>query len=232
MILRKKKKLALFCAAVLGFSVIACFFGVLFLGEKSGAFVFLITVTAALLIGAAAFEGSKMSVISISLISVMTALSVLGRVIFYPVAFFKPVCAVVILCGMYLGPVSGMICGGMSAVISGVFFGYGLWLPFQIAAWGAIGLFAGLLSGLIKKNRFALYVYGALSGVVFSAFMDIFTVISFGGGFNFSMYLASLSAALPITAVYAVSNVIFLALLAPPVGRKLSRVLVDKNDKI
>ena len=232
MILRKKKKIALFCAVVIAFSAAACVLGAIFLGEKSGAFVFLFCVLAALFVGAAAFEGSKMSVISISLISVMTALSVLGRVIFYPVAFFKPVCAVVILCGMYLGPTAGMICGGMSAVLSGVFFGYGLWLPFQIAAWGAIGLFAGLLRRPMKKSRVILFVYGAFSGVIFSAFMDIFTVISFGGGFNFSMYLASLSAALPITAVYAVSNVIFLALLAAPVGKKLARVLVDKDDKM
>ncbi len=232
MILQKKKKLALFCAAVIVFLCVVCVIGWLLLGEKSGAFVFLLTVVAALLIGAAVFEGSKMSVISISLISVMTALSVLGRVIFYPVAFFKPVCAVVILCGMYLGPVAGMICGGMSAVVSGVFFGYGLWLPFQIAAWGAIGLFAGLLRRPIKKNRALLYLYGAFSGVIFSLFMDIFTVMSFGDGFNVSMYLASVTAALPVTAVYAISNVIFLALLAAPVGKKLMRTEVDKDTRI
>ena len=229
MILSKKKKLALFCAAVLIFLCVAVFVGTVVLGEKSGAFIFLSCVLAALLIGAAVFEGSKMSVLKISLISVMTALSVLGRVIFYPVAFFKPVCAVVILCGMYLGPVAGMICGGMSALVSGVFFGYGLWLPFQIAAWGAIGLFAGLLHRPMKKSKLVLFVYGALSGVIFSAFMDIFTVMSFGGGFNFSMYLASLTAALPVTAVYAVSNVIFLSILAVPVGKKLARASLTKD---
>ena len=232
MILTKKKKLALFCAAVIALCAGICILGSLFLGEKRGAFIFLFCVVAALLIGAAVFEGSKMSAVSLSLISVMTALSVLGRVIFYPVAFFKPVCAVVILCGMYLGPTAGMICGGMSAVISGVFFGYGLWLPFQIVAWGAIGLFAGLLRAPIKKSRVILFLYGAISGVIFSVFMDIFTVMSFGGGFNFSMYLASVTAALPVTAVYAVSNVIFLALLAAPVGKKLARVPVDKNGKM
>ncbi len=194
--------------------------------SRAASLVFTVAVCTLLVIGAAAFEGSKMPIVKISLISAMTALSVCGRVIFYPVAFFKPVSAIVIICGVCLGPVAGMICGGMSALVSGVFFGYGIWLPFQIFAWGLIGLLAGCLRRPMKKSMTLLCIFGAVSGVIFSAVMDIFTVLNFGEGFSAEMYLAAIISALPITAVYAVSNVIFLLALARPIEKKLARVLV------
>jgi len=221
----KRKKLIIFSAsAVLLAAAVAIFGGILF-PERASALGFTSFTLAAVCLAFVCFELSRSTVLEISLVAVMTALSVCGRVLFYPIAFFKPVSAIVILCGLWLGPLAGLICGGLSAIVSGIFFGYGLWLPFQVLAWGLIGLFAGLLRRPMKKSRIILCLYGALSGVFFSAFMDIFTVFSFGSEFNFSMYSAALLSALPITAVYAVSNVIFLLALARPIGKKLDRVL-------
>ena len=224
-IMKKTKKLILFCIAVLAVGAAVFFLGRAVFPARADAFGFALIALCAVLILCAVFEGSRLSVLRISLISVMTALSVCGRAVFYAVPFFKPVSAVVILCGMYLGPVAGMICGAMSALLSGVFFGYGLWLPFQMLAWGMIGAFSGILRAPMKKSRLLLCAFGALSGVVFSAFMDIFTVLNFGNGFDVAMYAAAVVSALPVTAVYAVSNVIFLLALCRPVEKKLSRVL-------
>ena len=91
-------------------------------------------------------------------------------------------------------------------------------------AWGVIGLLAGALSRPLKKSRIALCAFGALAGVLFSLLMDIWTVLWMDGRFVLTRYLAALSSALPVTVGYAVSNVIFLLLLAGPIGEKLERI--------
>lgn len=156
----------------------------------------------------------------------MTALSVLGRFIFAPLPFFKPVTAIVVITGMYLGAESGFLCGALSAILSNIMFGQGPWTPFQMFTWGIIGLFAGLMAGILKRNRIILSVFGVLAGVLFSFTMDIWTVLWWDGKFSFSRYLTALASAAGVTTVYAVSNVIFLWLLARPLGSKLERIIV------
>ena len=69
-----------------------------------------------------------------------------------------------------------------------------------------------------------LAAYGILSGILYSFLMDIWTVLWEDGYFNFSRYLAALASAIPFTAVYAVSNVVFLLLFVRPIGKILNRI--------
>ena len=87
-----------------------------------------------------------------------------------------------------------------------------------------IGLLAGLFSGILRRNRIVLYIAGAFSGVLFSMIMDIWTVLWYNNGFDLNLYLTAISTAVPMTLVYAVSNVIFLIVLAGPIGKKLDRI--------
>ena len=160
------------------------------------------------------------------LIAVMVALSSLGRIVFVFVPFFKPVTAVVIITALYLGGEAGFLTGALSAIVSNLFYGQGPWTPFQMFTWGMIGLLAGLFARWLLKNRILLCVYGAMSGVIFSAIMDVWTTMMRDGAFSWSFYLAALTTALPVTLVYLVSNVIFLLLLTRPMGEKLERVKV------
>ncbi len=154
----------------------------------------------------------------------MTALSVAGRFIFSPIPFFKPVTAVVIITALYFGGEAGYITGAFSALLSNFYFGQGPWTPFQMMVWGLIGLLTGLLARYIIKNALTLAVWGALSGALFSAMMDIWTTLWVENGFNIGRYFANIAVSAPITAVYAVSNIIFLLLLAKPIGKKLERL--------
>lgn len=159
------------------------------------------------------------------LLAVIVALSVAGRFIFAPIQFFKPVAAIVILAGMYFGAQFGFLTGALSALVSDFYFGQGPWTPFQMFAWGLIGLLAGLLSNPLIKSRILLIVYGAFSGVLFSLIMDIWTVLSLDGGdFNISRFIAATSTALPIIGIYVVSNVIFLLILSPLFNKKIERL--------
>ena len=91
-------------------------------------------------------------------------------------------------------------------------------------AWGLIGFSAGVLAGPMRKSRAALCVFGAAAGVMFSLLMDIWTVLWADGTFNLARYAAAVVSALPVTTEYAVSNVIFLLILANPIGEKLERM--------
>ena len=158
-------------------------------------------------------------------VAVMTAFSVAGRFVFAPLPFFKPVTAITALSGMYLGASAGFMTGALSAVISNIYFGQGAWTPFQMLCWGVTGFAAGLLNrrGLLEKPV-PLAVYGIFAGGLYSVIMDVWTTLSADGFFSAGRWLAAVTAALPITAVYCVSNVVFLTALRKPVGKRLERI--------
>lgn len=170
------------------------------------------------------FERRTSKTKELLLIAVMTALSAVGRFVFAPLPGFKPVTAFVVLTALYFGGEAGFITGALSAVVSDIYFGQGPWTPFQMFAWGFIGLAAGWLAQPLRAHRLWLLLYGAFSGVLFSLLMDVWTVLWQDGTLNVSRYLAALVTALPFMAVYAVSNVVFLLLLARPVGKILDRL--------
>jgi uncharacterized membrane protein len=173
------------------------------------------------------FEKGKTGVRELVVIAVMTALSVVGRLIFAPLPGFKPVTAIVIITAIAFGGQAGFITGAMSALISNIFFGQGPWTPFQMFVWGFIGLLAGLIFKPDKKpNVILLIITGILGGVLFSLLMDIWTTLSVDGEFNFSRYLFFISSGFGFMTVYAVSNVIFLLLLTNPILKKLNRIKI------
>jgi energy-coupling factor transport system substrate-specific component len=127
---------------------------------------------------------------------------------------------------MYLGGESGFLVGSLAAVLSNFYFGQGPWTPFQMLAWGLIGLCAGLLGAPLKKSRPLLLFFGLLAGIAYSLVMDVWTVLWYDGGFRWQLYLSAMAAALPHTLVYAAGNLLFLWLLAKPVGKKLERIRI------
>lgn len=167
------------------------------------------------------FEKKKTGSRRIVAVCVMVALSVVGR--FIPLV--KPVAALTAITGMYLGGEAGFLCGALSALISNFYFGHGPWTPFQMLAWGLIGLFAGFFGKALIKHRAALYAYGAVAGVFFSLMMDVWTVL-WTGAFDTSLYVSAIIAAVPHTVIYAVSNVLFLMICAKPLGEKLARLKI------
>ncbi len=171
-----------------------------------------------------AYERKESSSKELTVLAVMTALSAAGRLIFAWLPGFKPTTAICVIIGIWLGKEAGFVVGALSAVVSNFYFGQGPWTPFQMFAWGFLGFFAGLLAFPLKKSRIALCSFGALAGVMFSLTMDIWTTLWADGTFRLSRYLASVLSALPVTAEYAVSNVVFLLLLAKPIGEKLERI--------
>jgi len=194
--------------------------GAIVFREKGYAFVSLAVAVAALCYFITGFEKKRTGTRRLIIVAVMTALSVAGR--FIPL--FKPVSALTIIAGVYLGSESGFLVGALSAVISNFYFGQGPWTPFQMLAWGLVGLLAGVMGAFLKRNRLYMALFGVLCGIVFSFVMDIWTVLWYNGQPSAALYLSALISAAPVTALYSVSNAVFLWFLAPPFGEKLERV--------
>lgn len=167
------------------------------------------------------FEHKRITTKKLMLVTVMTAMSIAGRLVFFAAPGFKPVTAIVIITGMYLGIDAGFYCGALTALISNFYFGQGTFTPFQMLTWGLIGVIAGLFSTTLKKNKVILVVYAAFSGILFSVLMDIYTVIWTFGHFEWGLYVATLGTSLSFTIIYAVSNVIFILALSKPIGYKI-----------
>ncbi len=193
-------------------------------GGKQYALISLTVTVLSLLPFFLSFERKEQSIPKMVLIAALTAISVMGRMLFYALPGFKPVTAIVIITGIYFGAESGFMVGALSAVISNFAFGQGPWTPFQMLTWGLIGLIAGFLSAQLKKSKVCLYGYGVLSGVAFSMIMDVWSVLWQDGVFNPSRYIGYLLSSTGYMIIYAVSNVVFLFLLANPIGAKLERV--------
>lgn len=197
--------------------------GALVFDAKAHLWISLSVALLSLVLLVAGFERREIGTRRMVLTSVMVALCVVGRLI----PLFKPVTAICVLCAIYLGPQAGFYTGAVSALLSNFMFGQGPWTPFQMLAWGLIGLFAGLLAKPLQKSRLLLILYGALAGIAFSAVMDVWSVLwASAGNPTLDGYLAAIVAALPHTALYTVSNVLFLWLFSKPIGDKLQRIKI------
>ena len=224
MIVIKNKELKVFLKYAIPFVLIpaASVAGVLLFDEKRHILVSLAVAVFALLLFITGFEKKITGSRRMVLVAVMTAISVLGR--FIP--FFKPITAITVITAMYLGSEAGFLVGALSALISNFYFGQGPWTAFQMLAWGLIGWFAGLFAEKLKRSRILLLAYGVISGVAFSFIMDIWTVLWYNAGFDMNLYIAAITAAIPHTILYAVSNIVFLYVLAGPFGEKLERIKI------
>lgn len=173
------------------------------------------------------FEKRKPKTREIMVIVVMASISVVSRLIFAPLPGFKPVTAITAITGIAFGPQAGFLTGSISALVSNMFFGQGPWTPFQMVAWGVLGLIAGLLAKFnLIKNKMVLIIYSIFAGFLFSIVMDIWVVVSIDGLFTIENFKIAIIAALPFTITYAVSNIFFLLLLEKPIGGKLDRIKI------
>lgn len=221
----KRVKLFLSLTVYLIAIPIVIFIGVKLFNDRKYNIISMVTAFLACVPFFIGFERGKTGARELVVIAVMTAISVVGRLIFAPLPGFKPVTAIVIITGIAFGPQAGFLTGSMSAIVSNIFYGQGPWTPFQMFVWGLIGLIAGLIFSRNKKpNIILLIIIGILGGVMYSLLMDIWTTLSIDGGFNITRYLFYIISSLPFMAIYAVSNVIFLVVLTNPILSKLNRV--------
>ncbi|GAK04787.1 substrate-specific component CbrT of predicted cobalamin ECF transporter [Geomicrobium sp. JCM 19037] len=146
----------------------------------------------------------------LTLLAVIIALCVVGRVVFVFIPNVQPVTAIIILSSFFMGPVFGFLLAVGSAVITNLFLGSGVWTLFQIVAWGCIGFLTGGIGKLFPNtNRYVLAAIGGVLGYVYGAIVSL-NMLLFANNY-WAYYLAGL----PFDTAHAIGNVAFVLLLYP-----------------
>ncbi len=220
-----KRNMTVFIAAAVLFCLALC--GVFFFNDRKYYIFSIIAAVVTCVPFFLRFERKNIKSRELIVISVMIALNVASRFIFAPLQSFKPVTAITIITGIYLGSDAGFMTGALTALISNFQFVQGPWTPFQMAVWGLIGFLAGALSniGLFKRKGIVI-VFSGFSGILFSLLMDIWTTVSIDNSFSIWRYFSFVAASIPVMMEYVISNIIFIILLYKPIGAKLERVKI------
>ena len=175
------------------------------------------------------FEGRKPQARELVILSVLSALAIGGRAVFFALPGFKPVVAMVILSGVAFGGEAGFMVGSMTMFCSNVLFGQGPWTPWQMFAMGVIGLLGGILfrKGLLHRDRFSLSVFGGLvTFLLYGGIMNPASVFMYQPNVNWEMILSAYITGVPADAVHALATAMFLWFLSEPMLEKLDRVKV------
>lgn len=161
------------------------------------------------------------------LIAVLTSLVVVSRIVFFVSPNFKPVTALIIIIALAFGKDMGFMVGALTAILSNIYFGQGPWTPFQMFTWGFIGYIAGALGKLKLFNKFIpMIIFGAISGVLYSAIMSIYDTLFFDKTFSLIRYISIVSISSRVMLVYIYSNVFFLTILGIPLLRGFKRIKI------
>lgn len=124
--------------------------------------------------------------------------------------YIHPGDAIVILAGVILGPVYGLLAGGIGSAMADLLGGYFVYVPITFAIKGLIALFAGLVYQKIAKDSKSRYIAVLLGGVI-----DI--VLVAGGYFicEYFLYGASAAASIPANIIQGVGGLIISFVLYP-----------------
>lgn len=221
------KRTVLASALVLICIPIVIALGILLLEDRSYYLISLIIVVLSLLPFMLVFEGRKPKARELVVIAVLVGIAVAGRAAFFFAPQFKPVAAIVIIAAVCFGGEAGFMVGALSAFLSNFFFGQGPWTPWQMLAYGIIGLLAGILfqKGMLPKKKVPLCIFGAVATLfIYGLLLDISSALMVVSTPTWPMLLTYFATGLPFNIIHAVATVFFLLVLSKPMIEKLDRV--------
>ncbi len=176
------------------------------------------------------FEGRKPQPRELVTISILCAIAIAGRAVFFMLPQFKPVAAIVIISGIAFGGETGFLVGAVTMLVSNILFSQGPWTPFQMFSMGIIGFLAGVLfrKGFIRRSRVSMCIFGALSVIViYGGIMNPVSALIWGGKtLNLKIILTYYLTGFPMDLVHAFATVIFLWFGGLPMLEKLDRIKV------
>jgi energy-coupling factor transport system substrate-specific component len=175
------------------------------------------------------FEKRKPQIREVVLLAVLTTMAIVGRIIFFMTPQFKPCAAIIIITGVMLGKESGFLCGCLTAFLSGFFFGQGPWTPWQMFAFGVIGLLSAVIFGgnreKYAENKLIISIYGFLvTFILYGIIMDTATVVMYMDTPKISAFVASYASGILFNAIHGLSTLVFLFILSEEMFKKVKRI--------
>jgi energy-coupling factor transport system substrate-specific component len=185
----------------------------------------LLLLLCALAAGAAWWERGRPSSRMLALVAALAALAALGRLAFAPLPNVKPMTDIVLIAGYVLGGAPGFVVGAVGALASNIVFGQGPWTPWQMAAWGLVGVLGACVGTLTGRRlgRVPLALVCGAAGLLFGAIMDLSSWATLSGSHTLPAYLTIAGVSLPFNVAHAAGNVAFCLLFGPVLVAALQR---------
>ena len=223
----KKRIATAFATALL--SAATVLFGVYFLGDRKYYFISVMLIIESMIPFAILFEQKKPKARELVIIAVLCAAAVGGRAAFAFLPQFKPVTAIIIVTAVCFGGETAFMVGAITGFVSNFYFSQGPWTPWQMFAFGTVGLVTGFFiqSGLLRKNKSDLCLFGFFATlVIYGGIMNPASVLMMQPYPTFKMIMYAYLSGLPCDLVHAMSTVFFLWFGAEPLCEKLERVKI------
>jgi energy-coupling factor transport system substrate-specific component len=180
---------------------------------------------AALIAGFAWYERSHPTARVIALVATLAALAALGRIAFAPLPNVKPTTDIVLISGYVLGGAPGFAVGAVAALASNLFFGQGPWTPWQMAAWGGVGLAGAGLARVAGREltRIPLAAACAIASLGYGVVMNLHLWILYSGDHTAAKLAATFATSLPFDLAHATGSALFCLAFGPALVHALSR---------
>ena len=156
------------------------------------------------------FENSKPKVEYIVLLAFLVAIATVGRLVGIAIPGLQLATFLIIVAGAVFGKETGLLVGMLTAVVSDIVMGMGIWTPYQMVAWGLIGFVAGILSSKMDNIAFRT-VYGFLSGFIFGWITNIM-MFYYLAEFNLASVVGVYAASVPIDLIHGICTAVCLLL--------------------
>ena len=203
--------------------------GVFFFDDRKYYFTSIMIIIETMLPFLMIFETRKPKARELIVISVLCAIAVAGRAVFFMLPQFKPVIAIVIISGVCFGSETGFLVGAVTGFVSNFFFGQGPWTPWQMFAFGIIGFIAGILfgKGFIRNTKVSLSIFGFLSTfIIYGGIMNPASIIMWQRKLTLEMIATSYVVGMPLDLIHALGTALFLWFISEPMTEKLERIKV------
>ncbi|HTR88645.1 MAG TPA: prenyltransferase/squalene oxidase repeat-containing protein, partial [Solirubrobacteraceae bacterium] len=171
-----------------------------------------------------AYERRRPAARMVAVVATLAAVAALGRDMFVALPDVKPITAIAFVVGYALGALPGFTVGAIGMLASNVMLGQGPYTPWQMVAWGLVGLAGAALGALSGRRvgRVGLACGCAAAALGAKEIMNLYTW-TLGASHTPAAFLLVAGAALPFDVVDVVATFLFGLAFGPELARLLAR---------
>jgi energy-coupling factor transport system substrate-specific component len=175
-------------------------------------------------LGWLAYERRRPSTRMVAVVATLAAVAALGRDAFVALPDVKPITAIAFVVGYALGPLPGFTVGAIGMLASNVMLGQGPYTPWQMAAWGLVGLAGAGLGRLTRRRlgRVPLALACALAALGAKEVMNFYTW-TIGASHTPAALLIAVANGLPFDITDTLATLLFALAFGPELARLLAR---------
>jgi energy-coupling factor transport system substrate-specific component len=183
-----------------------------------------------LVAGWIAYERRRPSARMVAVVATLAAVAALGRDAFVALPDVKPITAIAFVVGYALGPLPGFTVGAIGMLASNIMLGQGPYTPWQMVAWGLVGLAGAALGALTHRRigRFPLAFACAMAALLAKEIMNLYT-FTLAGVHTPAAFLAIAGTSLPFDITDVLATLLFALAFGPELARLLARTRERMN---